>query len=244
MKSKKRQDRVLSTCSRTLNLNFIDLKPGSSVEGDEIKAYRTDLKSSKYVYLIAGVHGDEVEGVYVLSQLFEWLKEQEDIEIPLIVVPVLNVDGYRAGTRVNSHGIDLNRNLPASTWTSEAREAKYNPGPQALSEPENQFLDKLFNKFPPSFILTMHSWKPFININGDCRKAAELLERHNSYPIIEDIEGHPTPGSLGEYATEKYDCPVLTMEFPVLADDLSLKAIWEENQVGLENLLSSDLLKA
>jgi murein peptide amidase A len=230
--------------SRTNDLNFIDLKPGTSVEGDEIKAYRSDLKASKYVYLIAGVHGDEVEGVFVLSKLFEWLKAQDDIEIPLVVIPVLNVDGYRAGTRVNSHGVDLNRNLPASSWTSEARDTKYYPGPEPLSEPENQFLDKLLNKFPPSFILTMHSWKPFINTNGDCKKAAELLARHNSYPIIEEIEGHPTPGSLGEYGPEKFQSPVLTMEFPVLSDEISLKDIWEENQVGLENLLSSDLLKA
>ncbi|MCO4793449.1 MAG: succinylglutamate desuccinylase/aspartoacylase family protein [Bacteriovoracaceae bacterium] len=225
-------------------MNFIDLKSGHSVEGDEIKAYRSDLKASKYAYLIAGVHGDEVEGVFVLSKLFEWLKAEDDIEVPLIVIPVLNVDGYRSGTRVNSHGVDLNRNLPAASWTSEARDTKYNPGPSALSEPENKFLDKLFSKFAPSVIITMHSWKPMLNTNGDCQKIAELLERHNSYPIVPEIEGHPTPGSLGEYAPEKYKSPVLTMEFPVLTDDISLKDIWDENRVGLENLLSSDLLNS
>lgn len=223
-------------------MNFLDLKPGKSVEGDEIKAFRSENKASKYIYLIAGVHGDEVEGVYVLQQLFNWLKSQDDIEIPMIVIPVLNVDGYRAGTRVNSHGVDLNRNLPAKSWSEKARESKYHPGTEALSEPENQYLDKLLSKFPPKFIMTMHSWKPMLNINGDCRKIAELLERHNSYPIVEDIEGHPTPGSLGDYAPDKYDSPVLTFEFPLLSDDSSLKDIWEQNRVGLENLLKSDLL--
>ena len=94
------------------------------------------------------VHGDEVEGVYLLKNIFDWLKERNEIEIPLIVIPILNVDGYRTGTRVNAHGVDLNRNLPSSNWESGARAAKYFPGNEALSEPENQFLVKLFNKFP------------------------------------------------------------------------------------------------
>lgn len=223
-------------------MNFIDLRPGKSHEGDDIKAYRTEGKAQKWNYIMAGTHGDEVEGVFVVQRLFEWLKDDDTLDFPLIVIPILNVDGYRAGTRVNANGVDLNRNYNSENWSNEAREAKYNPGASALSEPENKFLIKLFEKFPPKQVLTFHSWKPFINYNGDCREIAELLERYNGYEVCDEIQGHPTPGSLGSLVPEKYKSPVLTFECPVLSDEMSLNKIWEENRIGLETLMKSDLI--
>jgi protein MpaA len=227
-------------------MQFNDLKSGLSVEGEEINAYKSDLKAKHYFYLMAGVHGDEVEGVYLLKELFEWLKQMDDaqLQLPLIVLPILNVDGYRAGTRVNAHGVDLNRNLPSNQWTSEARDKKYYPGPNALSEPENQFLVKLFDKYPPSFILSLHSWKPMLNYNGkDCRKFADLMHQYNKYEVVADIEGHPTPGSLGEFGPERYGAQVLTFEAPLISNEISLKSIWMENEQALKALLLSDVLK-
>ncbi len=224
-------------------MNFIAVKSGKSVEGDEIKAYKSETKGNSWVYIMAGVHGDEVEGVYVVAQLFEWLKQQEDINRPTIVIPILNVDGYRAGTRTNAHAVDLNRNLPSKDWSPTAREAKYNPGVKPMSEPENIYLDKLFQKYPPKVILSFHSWKPLINTNGNCLEIAQFLERYNNYPIVQDdIVGHPTPGSLGEYGPQEYSAPVLTFECPVLSSDKTLKDIWDENAVGLQGLMRSKLL--
>lgn len=224
-------------------MNFVELKPGTSVEGAEVPAYKSEIKSDKYIYLLAGTHGDEVEGVYVLNQLFEWLKENDAIEIPLLIVPILNVDGYRAGTRTNSHGVDLNRNYPANSWSSEARDAKYYPGKSALSEPENQYLIKLFDKYTPHLIISFHSWKPLLNYNGDdCEKYAAHVSKYNNYPVVADIDGHPTPGSLGDFGPEKYGSQVFTFECPPITDDKPLKKIWEENKIGLKSLMSSDLL--
>ena len=222
-------------------MNFTPLKAGTSVEGDEISAYKSEDKSQKYIYLMAGVHGDEVEGVFILQELFKWLQD-EDINIPLIVIPILNVDGYRAGTRVNAHGVDLNRNLPSSNWDEKAREDKYHPGETALSEPENKYLVKLFEKYQPSLILSLHSWKPMLNYNGnDCLKYAQIIHKYNNYPLVADIEGHPTPGSLGEFAPEKYNAQVLTFEAPLITDEKSLQSIWDENKAGLKALLKSEL---
>jgi protein MpaA len=225
-------------------MNFVNLKSGTSVEGDEITAFRSEKKASSYVYLMAGTHGDEVEGVYILQKLFEWLQSPVEIDTSFIVVPILNVDGYRARTRVNSHGVDLNRNYPSDSWSPEAREAKYSPGEKPLSEPENAFLDKLFQKFPPHLIISLHSWKPFINFNGNCEEIAQYLAKHNGYEVMGEIEGHPTPGSLGDYGPQKYNSPVLTFECPVLSDKLDLKAIYAENESAFKHLLKSDLIKA
>lgn len=221
---------------------FSPLTPGESVEGIEIEAFKTDVQASKYLYLMGGTHGDEVEGVYVLKELFAWLKSEHSLDdLPIVVIPILNPDGYRAGSRVNSHAVDLNRNYPTENWSGEIKKEKHNPGPSALSEPENIFLDKVFKKFPPSFIISFHSWKPIINYNDDAEDVAEYLSSYNEYPVTGDI-GYPTPGSLGNYAPEKYGAPVITFECPVLNDDISLKSIWKENEEGLKSFIQSDLL--
>ncbi|OUR94843.1 hypothetical protein A9Q84_17195 [Halobacteriovorax marinus] len=223
-------------------MNFIELRPGTSVEGDKIEAFKTETKAKKYIYLMAGTHGDEVEGVYVVKQLFEWLKEQDDIELNMVVIPILNPDGLRIGSRVNANGVDLNRNHDSGTWSPTATKSKYNPGTAPLSEPENQYLVSLLKKFPPSIILSFHSWKPMLNYNGDCAKVANFLNTFNGYEVCDDIKDHPTPGSLGDLAPKKFNSPVLTFECPVLSDDQGLKEIWAENEEGLKALFNSELL--
>lgn len=222
-------------------MNFTQLKSALSVEESEIEAFKSDNKASKWTYLIAGVHGDEVEGVFVLNKLFEWLQNEYNGNKNFIVVPIVNVDGYRAGTRVNSHGVDLNRNLPSKKWSAEYSEDKYNPGPKPLSEPENQFLEKLFNKFPPKFIISFHSWKPIINYNGDCLEVANFLHDRTGYVVQDDI-GYPTPGSLGEYAPENFNSPVITYELPLLEDHEGLNEIWLENEKAIKDLILSELI--
>ncbi|MFP5458433.1 MAG: M14 family murein peptide amidase A [Bacteriovoracia bacterium] len=222
---------------------FTELEPGKSVEGHPIPAFMTDVKASKYLYLIAGTHGDEVEGIHVLKELFAWLKNEHSLkDFPIVVVPILNVDGYRASTRVNAHMVDLNRNYPTKDWTKEASQPKYNPGPKALSEPENQFLVKLLDKYRPGFILSFHTWKPILNYNGDCQDVAEYLSTYNKYPIAGDI-GYPTPGSFGSFVPEKYKAGVLTFECPPLSDEKGFKEIWKENERGLKDFMQSELLQ-
>lgn len=221
---------------------FTELKHGSSVEGDKIAAWKSEHKSTKYLYLIAGVHGDEVEGVYVLQKLFEWLKKNEDLELPIVIIPILNIDGYRVGTRCNANGIDLNRNYPSKNWKKGYREKKYFPGIFPLSEPENKFLVNLFGKFPPGLIISFHTWKPMLNCDGNCNDVANFLEKYNSYPVVTKLKNHPTPGSLGEMGIETFDCPVLTIEHPPLTDNKSLNDIWEENQKGLTELMISKII--
>jgi protein MpaA len=220
-------------------MNFKELKSGVSIEGDAIPSFKTDIKSQKYIYLIGGVHGDEVEGVYVAQKIFEWLQETTEVELPMVVIPILNVDGYRTGSRTNSHGVDLNRNLDCDSWVAEFKQPQHNPGPSPMSEPENKYLDKLFQKFAPSLILSIHSWKPVINFNGDCEHLAQIISSENNYQVVGNI-GYPPPGSLGDYAPAKYDCPVITFECPKIDDNLSLQDIWDENKEGFIKLLKSD----
>jgi murein peptide amidase A len=224
---------------------FKEIDPGLSVEGRAIPAFISDVQgnSSKWLYLLAGTHGDEVEGIHVLRELFTWLRTEHALkDMPIVVIPILNMDGYCAGTRVNAHRVDLNRNMPTKDWSPEASQEKYNPGPKPLSEPENQFLVRVLDKYHPGVILSFHTWKPILNYNGDSKDVAEFLAAFNHYPLDGDI-GYPTPGSFGSFVPEKYQAGVLTFECPPLADDKTLKDIWKENETGLKEFLRSELLQ-
>lgn len=216
-------------------MKFIKLESGKTIEGREIEAFVTEKPAEKYNYIIAGVHGDEIEGMYVLEQLFNWLKDQS-FDLPLVIVPVVNLDGKNKNQRTNANGVDLNRNLPSRFWTSEAREAKYFPGNSPLSEPENQFLVSLFKKYPPRFMLSFHSWYAVLNFNSHCKELAEFMSQYNKYPIDGDLEGHPTPGSMGEYLPEHFQAPVLTFECPVLSETVTLEKVWKDTEVALKEI--------
>ena len=221
---------------------FSELNSGTSVEGNSIEVFKSDMIAEKYLYLMAGTHGDEVEGVYVLNKLFQWLQDDHSLkDLPIVVIPILNPDGYRSQSRVNSHAVDLNRNYPTSDWSPDYSQDKYNPGPSPLSEPENAFLEKLFMKYPPGLILSFHSWKRLLNYNGDAEDIAEYIASYNQYEVCDNV-GYSTPGSLGTYVPEKFNSPVITYECPTLDDKLNLKTIWEENEKGLKNFMQSNLL--
>ena len=123
---------------------FSELKTGRSVEGADIDAFRSETKGQRYLYLMAGLHGDEVEGVYVLRQLFDWLMEEkeDEQEIPLVILPILNVDGYRTQSSPNSHALDLEKEIS---------------GKSPRQEPECQYLFKLFDNRIPKIVSYIHT---------------------------------------------------------------------------------------
>ena len=164
-----------------------------------------DLKLD--VLILGGVHGDEYEGIALAFSLLEKL---EDLGLNITVIPVLNCDGMLLRTRWNINKVDLNRNLPTKDWSPNFEKAKYNPGDQPNSQSENKALTGFIDKYEPSFILTLHSYKPMLNINGDCKKFALALQKRIGYEI-NDYIGYPTPGSLGTYGTSR-NIPVLTYE--------------------------------
>lgn len=212
---------------------YILIKRAYSVQNKDICAYSNLPQSPSYIYLIAGVHGNEPEGVYVLEQLYAWCKTQ-NLSKPLMIIPDINPDGAAAKTRVNANGVDLNRNWPTSDWQAEYSEAKYNPGVEPLSEPENVFLYNMLSEFKPEAIISFHSWKPILNYNPAAKNLAEYFNKFNNYPMQDSI-GYPTPGSLGQYATEELECPILTYELPEIASSASMQDIWLQNAEALQS---------
>jgi protein MpaA len=88
-------------------VKFQKLPPGKSVQNREIPSFISETKSDKYIYVLGAVHGDEIEGAHLAINLLKWLEEQNEIEMPIVFVPIVNVDGYHNNSRVNGNGIPL-----------------------------------------------------------------------------------------------------------------------------------------
>jgi len=163
------------------------------------------------ILILGGVHGDEVEGVQAAHGLLEVFMRSFPHNLQITLIPCLNMDGMFLNQRKNGFGVDLNRNLPTLDWSATYTKESYYPGLSPNSEPENQALVQFIESFKPQFILSLHSWLPMLNTNGDCKKIAQTISAFTGYRITDDI-GYPTPGSLGTYAGIERNIPTLTYE--------------------------------
>jgi murein peptide amidase A len=183
---------------------------GETNTGLPIMGYRFG-QTGPNVLVLGGVHGDEIEGVWAANGLLKAFSEKYDLKLKLTLVPMFNLDGILMRERRNASKIDLNRNLPTKDWTSEVATERYFPGHKPNSEKENQALVSFLDREKPKFILSLHSYKPMLNYNGDCKIEAEVISSFTGYIVTESI-GYPTPGSLGTYAGLEHGMPTLTYE--------------------------------
>lgn len=207
---------------------------GTSAGGLPIISYEFGT-GQRRVLVLGGVHGDEIEGVIASLALLERFQESFPFNLKLTIVPMFNVDGVLRSERKNVRGVDLNRNLPTNDWSPEVATERYHPGPEPGSEPENKALVQFLEQEKPFFVLSLHSWKPVLNVNGACMEEAQAISAFTKYPIEESI-GYPTPGCLGTYCGLEREMPTLTYEIErgLAAKDIirtHVPAIWEALKV-------------
>lgn len=205
-------------------------------EGTHIPLWESPVADHTPLLLIGGVHGDEPEGVELATQLLAWLQKNNKVDLqPWILIPCLNLDGYKKQLRTNSRGVDLNRNFPTSDWSPEHRAPRYFPGPAPGSENETQALIQLIQERKPHMIVHFHSWKPCVVYTGESgRSTAEMLAQECGLSAHEDI-GYPTPGSLGQFGWLNYKIPVICIE---AQEHSPLELIWPTFGSGLTRLLA------
>lgn len=177
--------------------------------GLPIPVYEVGTEGPK-VLILGGVHGDEREGVEAAYGLLDRWSKSFPFRLRMTVMPAFNLDGVIRSTRGNANGVDLNRNMATKDWSPEIKTPRYHPGAAANSEPETRTLAQWLDENKPAFLLSLHSWEPVLNVNGDCRPEAEAIAAQTGYRIDDSI-GYPTPGCLGTYGVERA-IPVLTYE--------------------------------
>ncbi|MFN8847693.1 MAG: DUF2817 domain-containing protein [Bdellovibrionales bacterium] len=195
--------------------NVVTLEGCQSVNGTPIFHFdRTGHdKSKKKILVFSLIHGDE-KGAGALARY--WLERLTDIDPrnDWRIVPVLNPDGFKANTRVNANGVDLNRNFPTQDWDQLANKywkektssnPRRFPGSVAGGEPEVKCAVKHLESYKPDFVVSIHTPLGVLDFDGPKVKppAFSYLPWHSL--------GHFT-GSLGRFLWAERNVPTLTTE--------------------------------
>lgn len=172
------------------------------------------------VLVLGGVHGDELTSVSTVYLWIDMLKRFHTGLFDWRIVPVVNPDGFfrQNPTRTNANGVDLNRNLPTYAWDdlanhywktrAGAAKRKY-PGPIAASEPETKWLINEIVDYKPDVIITVHAPYNLVDFDAPDRSSAP-----RRLGILTGKSLGTYPGSLGRYAGEERNIPVITLELP------------------------------
>jgi protein MpaA len=136
---------------------------GRSWQGREIRAYeRGDPRSPHRVLVVGCIHGNECAALPAIRRLLG----SAPTGIDLWLVPTLNPDGYVRGTRVNAHGVDLNRNWGAG-WRPYGRafDLEY-PGRGPWSERESRIGRELILRVRPEITIWFHQPQTIVRAWG------------------------------------------------------------------------------
>jgi murein peptide amidase A len=183
--------------------------------------------------VIATIHGSEPAGTPLVAAFAKWLVAHpaELAGRTVVIVPVANPDGFAANERFNAHGVDLNRNFPASNWgvpqeqdspdsmkaqTSPggdtfAQGKTFKPGDTPLSEPESRALMQLICRYYPNRIISIHQPIGCIDYDGPAEKLAAAMGAKCPLPVK---QVGSRPGSLGSFVGNTLQRPIITWELP------------------------------
>jgi murein peptide amidase A len=172
---------------------------GSSVLGRFIVGIeRGDPKAAVKVVVVGCIHGNECAGIGVVRALEE---ARLPAGIDLWLVPDANPDGRAALTRVNAHGVDLNRNFPWQWKPSPEAGNPHYSGPYPVSEPESRILYTLLETVRPRLVIWYHQQLDVVDESG----GDIALERLYSHLVGLRLRRLPRyPGSATSWANHAF----------------------------------------
>lgn len=193
---------------------------GHSVNGLSLEVYSFGSGAHERM-IVAGIHGgDEWNTVTLANQLIMYINQNPSVipnDVTLYILRNLNPDGesraHNKYGRVNTNGVDLNRNFPVN-WQADWKRAgcwNYLPttgGSSAGSEPETQALMNFITSHTIEALISYHSAALGIFPGGDppaenSIQFAEALAAVSSYPYPPLDTGCQYSGTLADYAASK-----------------------------------------
>ncbi|MGL5809743.1 MAG: M14 family zinc carboxypeptidase [Nocardioides sp.] len=180
---------------------------GRSRQGRPIRAWRLGEPGTRKYVLISTMHGDERRTRLILTAL----RDGPPITgIDLWVVPMYNPDGYRAGTRKNAAGVDLNRNYPYR-WAD--LDGRYESGGRPASEPETEALMRFLREIRPRRVVSFH--QPLYGVDVDTKRPrfARRLARALGLPKTSLDCGGLCHGTMTGWYNARFSGAALTVEY-------------------------------
>lgn len=194
-------------------------------------------EEGRRIMIMGGIHGDEISAVSLVFRWVDFLVDQVPADSDLkkmrfFFMPLLNPDGYwsRPRTRTNLSAVDLNRNFATKGWNEDAlkywvkrtgKDKRRFPGHGAASEVETRYCQDVITKFKPEIIVAVHAPYGILDHDGPVKFPKNL---HSPLPV--KALGS-FPGSLGRYAGNERNIPVITVELSQANQMPSSKAVEE-----------------
>ena len=200
---------------------------GTSEEGRPIVAFVRE-GSGPRILAWALMHGNEPTGYEAILQLLG-----SHVQGHWCVIPVLNPDGAEAFTRVNAHGVDVNRDardlVSAEAKALEACRVWFQPDIALnLHDQRPRFYPEGGDK-PASFSLLAPKGHP--EIATASQRQAQCILHHWALTLTEDFPGQVArfddtfyPTAFGEYFQET-GCATITFETGISPKDWGRKRV-------------------
>jgi murein peptide amidase A len=154
---------------------------GHSVDQRPIVAWRLERgMPGRSVLVVGSIAGDERGGMGVARQL---TGEAAIPGVTLWVIPDVNPDGVARQTRVNAHGVDLNRNFPYHWRRLHSPGSRFYSGPRPSSEPESRAMEAFIRRTRPKLALWLHQPYGLVDNSQGPRWAERLLARSLQLPL-------------------------------------------------------------
>ena len=250
-------DLVIDTCKRISNklasINFQECLDRQLSLSSAHSENNTPLLIKEYpplpsrepqarILMLGGIHGDEYSSITIM---FKWMTVLDQHHSGLFhwkVAPLVNPDGLLRthSQRMNANGVDLNRNFPNGKYSQASleywdqrtyRDPRRYPGEQPLSEAETRWIHQLIAEFKPDTIIAVHAPYGIVDFDGPPHPPEHLG------PLHLHLLG-TYPGSLGNYAGEQLNIPVVTVELPyagIMPSSQEINRIWIDLVYWLKN---------
>ncbi|MFD0932202.1 M14 family zinc carboxypeptidase [Psychroflexus salinarum] len=167
-----KEDDVLQNL-RSLSYKFKIKNEGCSEEGRIITSFHLGKGKTK-ILIWSQMHGNETTTTKSVFDLLNYLNLNDEFtkelfeKCRLIIIPVLNPDGAVNYTRVNSNGVDLNRDAFQKT------------------QAESKVLQTIYSNFKPDVCFNMHDQRTIFSA-GKTNKPATLSFLSPSFNETRDI---------------------------------------------------------
>ena len=192
-------------------------------------------KPQARILMLGGIHGDEYSSVTIM---FKWMQILDKYHSGLFhwqITPLLNPDGLlrKKSQRTNANGVDLNRNFENGIslngsleyWEKRTyKDPRRYPGKEPMSEAETRWVNQLISEFKPDAIIAVHAPYGIVDFDGPQKPPTHLG------PLHLHLLG-TYPGSLGNFAGEQLEIPVVTVELPyagIMPSEAEVSRIWTD----------------
>lgn len=201
----------------------------------------------KKILIVSGVHGNEKGSIYNLSKFVEKLVDDNCILNKILrtfdvdVIPCANPYGYYNNVRVNSRGVNLNRNF-SYNWSTYEGEVK---GTAPLSENESKCISDIISANNYDYVIDWHEADltngTYVSTqNADLAKRFINMMRKNYNALYKKYKYFPV--NAGQAIAELNTIPSLANEMLALKN-INNGLIFEQGWGGDATKWSSNLMR-